>query len=274
MRGAPASLEALIDRAAESGEAPLALAQTAIALVAADHPPARVAAALAHLSDLAAALQQRLSTGTPLPGALQATLAGAFGYDGDRDTYDDLANADLVEVIARRRGLPVALGILYIHAARAAGAEAHGLNAPGHFLIDIAQHGATATLDPFNGGRMVGPEDIAALVAQMTGRPAQPAPLALPAMSDKAVLVRLLSNVRARARTPRTRAGLRAALTRLLRLEPEAAELWYELGVCEAGLEAPRAAVAALTRALALAPEARFAAEAAALRDRLRRRLN
>ena len=55
---------------------------------------------------------------------LAGLLAGRFGYDGDRLSYDDPQNADLMAVIDRRRGLPVALGILYLHAARAGGLEA------------------------------------------------------------------------------------------------------------------------------------------------------
>ena len=63
-------------------------------------------------------------------------LSGDMAYDGDRLNYDDPGNADFMSVIDRRRGLPVALGILYLHrAARAAGFQAMGLNTPGHFLL-------------------------------------------------------------------------------------------------------------------------------------------
>jgi hypothetical protein len=79
-------------------------------------------------------------------------LVGRYGYDGDRLNYDDPQNADFMAVIDRRRGLPVALGILYIHAARAAGFEATGLNTPGHFLLRIAARSGEALIDPFNGG--------------------------------------------------------------------------------------------------------------------------
>ena len=36
-------------------------------------------------------------------------------------TYDDLANADLISVCARRKGLPVALGVLFLTAGKANG---------------------------------------------------------------------------------------------------------------------------------------------------------
>src|SRR5437763_12610027 len=73
--------------------------------------------------------------------ALSTLMVGRFGYDGDRLSYDNPNNADLMSVIDRRRGLPVALGILYIHAARAAGLKAVGLSLPGHFLLRIETGG-------------------------------------------------------------------------------------------------------------------------------------
>ena len=50
----------------------------------------------------------------PQPEALAEVIARSYGYRGDSETYDDLQNADLVRVIERRKGLPVALSILYL----------------------------------------------------------------------------------------------------------------------------------------------------------------
>ena len=47
--------------------------------------------------------------------ALANVMVVSNGYRGDDQTYDDLQNADLMNVIERRKGLPVALGILYMH---------------------------------------------------------------------------------------------------------------------------------------------------------------
>ena len=81
-------------------------------------------------------------------------LAGRHGLNGDRQTYDDLANANLISVIERRRGLPVSLAIIYIHAARALGWTMEGLNFPGRFLMRLGAPDGRAVLDPFAGGRM------------------------------------------------------------------------------------------------------------------------
>ena len=57
------------------------------------------------------------------PERLADVIASAYGYRGDSETYDDLQNADVAKVIERRKGLPVALSILYLHVARAQGWE-------------------------------------------------------------------------------------------------------------------------------------------------------
>ncbi len=79
---------------------------------------------------------------------LSKVLAGVFTYQGDRATYDDLQNANLMHVIDRRKGLPVALAILYIHAARSQGWAIEGVNFPGHFVVRLVNAGRALILDP------------------------------------------------------------------------------------------------------------------------------
>ncbi|MCG8648368.1 MAG: transglutaminase-like domain-containing protein, partial [Pirellulales bacterium] len=134
----------------------------AIAFASFDRPGVSTERYTAHLDELAASLIEADMDGL-VDAALRAehlqkVLAGEFGYFGDDLTYDDLQNANIMRVIDRRRGLPVALGILYIAAAQRAGWPAFGLNFPGHFLIRVDGGGGgegRAILDPFNGGRMV-----------------------------------------------------------------------------------------------------------------------
>src|SRR5690348_2832719 len=51
--------------------------------------------------------------------ALNEIILLKHGYSGDELTYDDLQNANLMRVVDRRKGLPVALGIIYMHVGRA-----------------------------------------------------------------------------------------------------------------------------------------------------------
>ena len=77
--------------------------------------------------------------------ALNEIILLKYGYSGDELTYDDLQNANLMRVVDRRKGLPVALGILYLHAARAQGWDSVGLGFPGHFLVRLTEGGRSFT---------------------------------------------------------------------------------------------------------------------------------
>src|SRR5205085_8474483 len=82
-------------------------------------------------------------------------LGARLGLSGDRDDYDNPDNSMLDLVLARRRGLPIALSVLYVAAARRAGIPLAGVGLPGHFVV--AHFGASPplVLDPFGGGARV-----------------------------------------------------------------------------------------------------------------------
>lgn len=229
---------------------------------------------LAAISLLAARTLDRESAADCDPrevaAALGRTLANSLGYDGDRDTYDDLKNADLAHVIDRRRGLPVALGVLYIHAARSLGASAHGLNFPGHFLVGLGTARGTTVIDPFNGGRLVDADDLERLAQEG----AEGAASRLNATSDRGVLVRLQNNILTRLRAKGDAKGAADVLLTLAQLTPESGFYRYELGVALSQSDRPGAARQALLAALAIEPRARWRAEAEALAARLARSLN
>src|SRR4051812_15567683 len=149
-----------------------------------------------HLAQLATEFDHALQAGggTLEDGleALSAVLVERHGYEGDRDSYDSLDNADLTRVIDRRRGLPVALGILWLHTARSAGWDGYGLAFPGHFLIRIARPGdEPALLDPFAGGRRLDTGALRLLLKSISGTQAELRPEFYAAVDDRAVLLRL-----------------------------------------------------------------------------------
>jgi regulator of sirC expression with transglutaminase-like and TPR domain len=82
-------------------------------------------------------------------------LGGQHGLSGDRDDYDNPDNSMLDLVLERRRGLPIALSVAYVAAARRAGIPLAGVGLPGHFVV--AHFGASPplVLDPFGGGARV-----------------------------------------------------------------------------------------------------------------------
>src|ERR1700732_2641237 len=143
---------------AASGTEILQNAAAALALAAFERPRVGPARYRDHLRLLARDVGRHAGAAGHLPARAQALneiILLKHGYSGDELTYDDLQNANLMRVVDRRKGLPVALGILYLDAARAQGWDAVGLGFPGHFLVRLSVGPERLILDPFHGGRML-----------------------------------------------------------------------------------------------------------------------
>lgn len=120
------------DAFAESPELDL---EAGAALVARDDNPSLTVA------DVAAALDE-VAEGCPEVGHLPiekgvAILAdhlyNVLGFRGDDQTYGDPRNSRIDEVIARRRGIPITLAIVFLGLAKRRGVTARGVSFPGHF---------------------------------------------------------------------------------------------------------------------------------------------
>lgn len=214
----------------QRGEGPHDIARSALLLAALDHPDRQLAPYEAHLMEISEAAQQKVTLCTdPEDGAraVAQLLAGVFGYDGDRLTYDDPRNADLIAVIETRRGLPVALGILYLHAARAAGWEAAGLSSPGHFLLQVGFKGAYAVADPFNGGAALERERLHG--PPVTGGGELDGGNAGQPVSDAEVLLRLQNNLKLRALAMGDGKRALQIAERMILIAPKNPDLWVDL---------------------------------------------
>lgn len=177
--------------------------------------------------------------------ALAQVLGEAFGFVGDGETYDDPANADLMRVIDRRRGLPVSLAILYVGAARRLGWRADVLDVPGHVLVLVGADAVPVIVDPFRGGRRVGRDDLAALLMAYKAGPV-PAVSHVAAMPNRAILVRLLLNQATRAEQAGKGRRALELYARMTVMAPGYGHAWWE----RARLERVDGDVAAARRSL------------------------
>jgi regulator of sirC expression with transglutaminase-like and TPR domain len=262
---------------AAAGDGPLPLAEAALALAARDGPAAdhpfyrRHLAALAH--DIGRAAAAARTIGERI-AALNDVVFGTYGYRGDTATYDDLQNANLMRVIDRRRGLPVALGILYIHGGRAQGWQMSGLAFPGHFLVRLDQEGERAIVDPFNLGRLRGPSDLREMLKATAGSAAEFAPAHYAPVGDRQVLLRLQNNIKQRLVQGQQLDKALAVVEDMLLFAPDHAELWREAGLLHAHLENYRSAITALEEFLRRSDGGAARRHAAALVLQLKGRLN
>ena len=273
----PTVLARLRDLCAGDGER-LDLLEAALTLSRLRHAePVDLSPFRQHVAAMAAELADLVRRRGANPEALAEIIARSYAYRGDTESYDDLQNADLVRVVERRKGLPVALSILYLTLARQQGWQAEGLAFPAHFLIRVGIDGARHVIDPFNDGAVRDAADLRGLLRQVAGPEAELSPQHFDPVSDRDVLLRLENNVRLRLAQREDWAAAAQSLERMLAIAPDRPELLFEAGLLNARLDKRRAAIAALDRFLAVSGstgEPALRQRAAGLLQELRRGLN
>ncbi|NOG70557.1 SirB1 family protein [Roseicella sp. DB1501] len=273
---------AALTAAGQLPDAEIDLAAVALQFARIDAPEADWRAAAAGLTELAqAAVAAALADPEADAGdadrrreALAAVIHGRFGYAGDTERYDDPANANLIRVTERRRGLPVALGILWLHAAEAAGWAAHGVDFPGHFLLAVEGGRGQALVDVFAGGTGLAAPELRALIKRIEGERAELRPGLLRGMDKRSVLLRLQNNIKLRRLRAGDLTGALACTEDMLRLAPDAALLWREAGLMNQRLDRIGAALGCLDRSLEIEPEGETARRIRNVVEELRHRLN
>jgi len=160
--------------------------------------------------------------------ALTAVIAGEFGFMGDHQTYDDPDNANMIRVIDRRRGLPVSLSILYTAAARRLEWAADSLNTPGHLLTRVGADRDFVLIDPFAGGAVVEPRQVANLLSRWSVRSRNAIAAHLTPMTNRSVLVRLLTNQASRAEQSGDFARALEVFERITTVDPSYSHGWWE----------------------------------------------
>src|ERR1043166_8515596 len=179
----------------------LPIGEAALGLASFERPRVHLGRYRQHLASLARDVGRHASAAGDLSSRAQAlneVILLKHGYSGDELTYDDLQNANLMRVVDRRKGLPVALGILYLHAARAQGWDSVGLGFPGHFLVRLTEGAERLILDPFHGGRVCDAAALRELLKAMAGQEVELSPQHYAPVADRDVLLRLQNNLKSR----------------------------------------------------------------------------
>ena len=256
-------------------DADLPLIETALALAESRNPSLSLDWYMAHLDTLVAEVRDLgpKHSAESSASALSDVMAGKFGYRGDMETYDDLANGDLARVMDRRKGLPVALAVLYIHVGRAQGWDLRGLAFPAHFLIRLDHGGTRAIVDPFHGGVTKTPLELRSLIKAALGAGSELSPDVYAPVADRDVLFRLESNIMARQRRAGAINDALVTVERMLAFAPSRVSLWREKGVLEAQIGHVDRAIEALEHYLSLAEADDLAHETAVLLQKLKQQL-
>ncbi len=259
------------------GDNDVPLAETALMLAALDMPDADLDGARTHIADIAKDAEEGgrgAGSVTEQARVLSHILTEAYGYDGDQLTFDDPYNANLLSVIKRRRGLPVTLGILYLNAGRSAGWKVAGMNFPGHFLVCVGEGDDMVVIDPFHSGRILTEHELQGYLQRVKGANAKVTAADLGMMSNRAVLIRLLNNIKQRAIKAEDASRALEIAERLVIIAPRNPNVLYEFGILSARAGHLALAIDTLANAAGHANHEAFRKKVLGDLDTVKRRLN
>jgi len=201
--------------------------------------------------------------------AINRYLFDEVGYTGNHDEYYDPRNSYLNEVFDRRLGNPISLAMVQMEVARRLGVPLDGVSFPGHFLVRLPVDDGLLVMDPFNGGRPLGADELRERAKPHLGGdiPDDNALLQiLDPASHRSILIRVLRNLHGvyAEREEWDRAARSA--DRVLKLSPDQPEALRDRGLAYLHMDYARGARDDLARYLHVAPQA---GDADAMREKL-----
>jgi regulator of sirC expression with transglutaminase-like and TPR domain len=240
------------------------LAEAALCVAWEDQGVGHPAIALRELDGLAEAARPAIRAAEPTeaPIALSQFLFDEVGFHGNTWNYSDPANSFLDRVLEARAGLPITLTIVYLEVGWRLALPVSGLALPGHFLARYAGPGGDLFVDPFNRGRLWSRAECVTQIATFYG--AAPAALVNRVMEPptrRAILARLLRNLKNLYSEREAHPEALAALDRILLLEPDQAHDVRDRGLLRARLGQLNGALEDLERYARIAPSAPDLAE-------------
>lgn len=181
----------------DEGYFPLDRAALTIALE--EYPELRIEDYLRRLDGFAASAEvligENRSVGNVLD-CLNQVLFVQEGLRGNTEDYYDPRNSFLNEVLDRKQGIPISLSLIYMEVARRINFPIHGVGFPGHFIVKHVEGERETLVDPFNGGRILTLKNCQELLDRVYGGNMQVQPAYLQTMSKRAIISRMLFNLK------------------------------------------------------------------------------
>ncbi len=222
----------------EKPDAEIDLFETALLIASLDHPGRSIDRYRHHKDRVVESCHKAHTkpsqTAEERLNILQEILALQEGYVGDTDNYDLLDNADLMSVIDRRKGLPVALSILYISVAQELGWDVKALNFPAHVFLRIEAGGERIIFDPFEGAKIMEAHDLREKLKDLVGTHAELSSAYYNTMTHREILARLQNNIKTRLISGEDFDSALQRISIMRLILPDDPRLLFEAGVLNA----------------------------------------
>jgi len=203
------------------------LARAALLLAQEEYPQLPVDSYLSRLDQLAEEVRGHMGEETAPLLVLQElseTLFRRHGFSGNREAYYDPRNSFLNDVLDRRVGIPLTLGIVMLEVGWRLGLHLEGVSFPHHFLLRFRGEGVDLLLDPFAQGEARFQEQAQELLDRVYGGMVRMQPSFLRPATRRDMLVRLLNNLKGVYINARDEGRALAVVERILLLRPDATQ--------------------------------------------------
>jgi regulator of sirC expression with transglutaminase-like and TPR domain len=174
-------------------------------------------------------------------GVLARYLHQEVGLRGDTSSYYDPCNSFITHVLARKKGIPISLSVIYMTVGRHAGIPIHGIGFPSHFLMGF---GDDQYLDPFHPTLPLDIDDCRALFIRLGGTAKAFKRSMLAPATDRQILTRMLTNLKMIYAQTHAPEKAIAAIDRILLVNPNQAHEYRDRGALRMRLDHFKLAIA------------------------------
>lgn len=220
--------------AIEGPDEDIDLARAALILSKAEYPNLDIDPVLNRLDALAAKVVDSFDDATETPDQIEALSEVLFedeGLRGASEDYHDPRNSYIHEVLERKLGIPVSLSVIYMSVGARAGIPLAGTAVPMHFLVRVLGVRPPLFVDCFSGGRVLSADQCREGLTRLSSGRISFNEEMFAAVSNRAVLARVLSNLKMIYLNAHSFDKALAVLDRLLICSPGEATLLRERGL-------------------------------------------
>lgn len=173
--------------------------RAALAIALEEYPNIDMEAYLRRLDTLAARVQILVGedrSSNAIVSALNEVIFLQEGLRGNTEDYYDPRNSFLNEVLDRKRGIPISLSVIYMEVARRIDFPVQGVGFPSHFIVKHVSNERETLIDPFNLGRIMTTKDCQDILDGVYKGSVVMQPSFLRPMEKKAIVSRMLYNLK------------------------------------------------------------------------------
>jgi len=235
------------------------LARAALMVAREEYPQLSEERCLGQLDLLAEETRDRLNDENAHLLVLQELLNSLYerqGFRGNREAYYDPRNSFLNDVLDRKLGIPLTLGIVVLEVGWRLDLPLEGVNFPGHFLVRFKGDAMDLLVDPYDGGAVRFEDEAQELLDRVYGGMIRVHDSFLKAATKREMLVRLLMNLKSLYLNVQDHTRALSVVERILLIRPIAAGEIRDKGVILARLGRKREALEQLEAYLNVAPDA------------------